>query len=123
MTFSYSNNQGVWTNYVFYAPMFEKKRGTKVKCSGYEVVVSGISELPNEKLVAPLTNDYIYIRDDNYTDKDTFKTANANTVLLYELAEPFTVPLPDGQPIKSFAGINNIYADTGDTSLQFRKIG
>ena len=41
---------------------------------------------------------------------------------IYELAEPFIVDLPDGTPIKSIPGVNNIYCDTGDTSLQFRKI-
>lgn len=43
--------------------------------------------------------------------------------LVAPLTEPFTIALPDGQPIKSLPGVNNIFADTGDTSLQFRKIG
>lgn len=65
----------------------------------------------------------VYIRNDDYTDKDEFASSLSGVYIVYELAEPFTVALPDGEPIKSFAGINNIYADTGDTSLQFAKIG
>lgn len=71
--------------------------------------------------VAP--NNNFYVIDGSYSDADTFKNAMTGVKLVYELAEPFTIALPDGEPIKSFAGINNIYADTGDTSLQFRKIG
>lgn len=40
----------------------------------------------------------------------------------YPLETHFTIDLTDGEPIKSFPGINNIFCDTGDTSLQFRKI-
>lgn len=39
------------------------------------------------------------------------------------LKNPFTIDLPDGEPIKSFPGINNIFCDTGDTAVKFRKIG
>lgn len=46
-----------------------------------------------------------------------------NGYMVAPLTEPIVIDLPDGQPIKSFAGINNIYADIGDTSVQFRKIG
>lgn len=45
------------------------------------------------------------------------------TIVIAPIADPYTIDLPDGTPIKSFAGINNIFCDTGDTSLQFRKIG
>lgn len=56
-----------------------------------------------------------------YLAENTYRDGQLEYI--YPLETPFIVPLPDGQPIKSFAGINNIYADTGDTSLQFRKIG
>lgn len=41
----------------------------------------------------------------------------------YPFETPYTIDLPDGTPFKSLPGVNNIFADTGDTSLQFRKIG
>lgn len=41
----------------------------------------------------------------------------------YPLETPFTIDLPDGTPFKSLPGVNNIFADTGDTAVKFRKIG
>lgn len=56
-----------------------------------------------------------------YLLENTFRNGEFDVV--YPLETPFTVALPDGEPIKSFPGVNNIFCDTGDTSLQFRKIG
>lgn len=67
------------------------------------------------------TNDTkVYILCNSYTDLETFLTDLSSQTLVYTLAEPFTVALPDGEPIKSFAGINNIYADTGDCAVEFK---
>lgn len=44
---------------------------------------------------------------------------NNEIILVYELAEPFTVALPDGEPITAFNGVNNIYNDSGDTSVTY----
>ena len=75
-------------------------------------------------LVNPNTQ-YIRLFSTMASTVDEFKTwaTNNDLLIVNELAEPYTIDLPDGQPIKSFAGINNIFCDTGDTSLQFRKIG
>jgi hypothetical protein len=68
-------------------------------------------------------NKYLYVRDDSFTDVQTFKNAMLDYKYVYELAEPIIIDLPDGTPIKTLPGVNNIFCDTGDTSLQFRKIG
>jgi len=44
---------------------------------------------------------------------------NNLTVLITSLAEPFTIALPDGEPITAFNGVNNIYNDSGDTSVTY----
>lgn len=123
LDFRRSNSSGSWSSYVFFAQISDKTNKSAVKCSNYDYVTQSIASMQNKTITSGSSNEYIYIRDDNYTTVEAFKTANANTQVWYELAEPFTVALPDGQPIKSFHGINNIFADTGDTSLQFRKIG
>lgn len=46
--------------------------------------------------------------------------ANNPIQVVYELAEPIIIDLPDGEPIITFNGTNNIYADTGDTSVVFK---
>ena len=58
-------------------------------------------------------------RCDAYTDAPTFTNAMIGQKLVYELAEPFTVALPDGEPINAFNGVNNVYNDSGDTSVTY----
>lgn len=59
------------------------------------------------------------------TDVNSWKSwlANNNVQVCSKLATPVIIDLPDGEPIITLIGTNNIFADTGDTSLQFRKIG
>ncbi len=77
-----------------------------------------------DNVIASSTSGLLSIRDTSLNgDLTALSTRLANRILIYPLAEPFTVALPDGQPIKTIPGINNIYADTGDTSLQFIKLG
>ena len=120
ISFSRSNNGGVWDAYLFYAQITDKPNGGVLKCSNYDYVVQAIASMQNEKIVAVSTNKYIYIRDDAYTTVADFKTANANTQLVYPLATPYTIDLPDGQPIITLNGTNNIYAETGDTEVVFK---
>lgn len=55
----------------------------------------------------------IVIKDTNYTDKDTFKSAVGGYYLRYELATPITVQLTPTQ-VEQLLGQNNVWADTGD---------
>lgn len=43
-----------------------------------------------------------------------------NLQVVYTLAEPIIIDLPDGEPIITLNGTNNIFADTGDTSVVFK---
>lgn len=52
----------------------------------------------------------VWIRDDTYTDKDTFKTAVSGVMLVYELATPIEYPLTPAQ-LKTLKGANVIYTD------------
>lgn len=47
---------------------------------------------------------------------------NNSILFVYELAEPFTIDLPDGEPITAFNGVNNVYNDSGDTSVTYTKL-
>lgn len=68
-------------------------------------------------------NDAIRIKDLAYDNPTDFVNAMGDYLIVYPIAEPIIIDLPDGEPINTLLGTNNIYADTGDTSLQFRKIG
>lgn len=63
----------------------------------------------------------------DYT-QETTETAKAkidaflqnNPVVVVIPITPYVIDLPDGEPIVTFNGTNNIYADTGDTSVVFK---
>lgn len=57
-------------------------------------------------------NEQIYVRDDSYTDADTFKTAVTGQTVFYELATPQTYQLTPTQ-VTTLLGQNNIFADCG----------
>ena len=48
------------------------------------------------------------------------KSALTGVYVAYPLATPTIIDLPDGTPITTIIGVNNIYADSGDTSVQFK---
>lgn len=120
ISFNRSNNGGAWQSYLFYAQITDKVNGGVLKCSNYEYVVQATSTVQNEKIISVGSSKYIYVRDDAYTTVADFKTANANTQLVYPLATPYTIDLPDGEPIITLNGTNNIYADTGDCAVEYK---
>lgn len=54
----------------------------------------------------------------SYSDVDSFQTAMQGVQLVYELATPIHYPLTP-QEITSLLGANNIWADTGDVSVEY----
>lgn len=67
----------------------------------------GLNNLPN-----------LWVNDSNLNSlsANDFKTAMSGINLVYELATPITIQLPPC-PIDTLEGVNNIWADTGDTTL------
>jgi hypothetical protein len=61
----------------------------------------------------------LVIKDTAYTDAATFKTAMSGVQLCYELATPITYTLTP-QEIRTLLGTNNVWADTGGTSVTYR---
>lgn len=76
----------------------------------------------------PKTAQYIYSHGSEYglfgvnggliyiTDAET-----PSGKYVYPLATPYTIDLPDGEPITTAIGTNNIYADSGDTAVEFKE--
>lgn len=52
-----------------------------------------------------------------YLAENTFRNGEFDVV--YPLETPFTIALPDGEPITAFNGVNNVYNDSGDTSVTY----
>ena len=61
----------------------------------------------------------ICIKDSRYADAGTFKTAVTGQQLVYKLATPITYQLTP-QEITSLLGTNNLWADTGDSEVEYR---
>ena len=61
----------------------------------------------------------IVIRDSNYTDAGSLKTALNGVHLVYTLATPITYNLTPTE-VKSLLGINNIWSDAGDVDVEYR---
>ena len=61
----------------------------------------------------------IYISDSNYNSASAFKTAMNGVQLLYPLAEPITIQL-DPHEVTALLGSNNIWADSGDSEVEYR---
>jgi hypothetical protein len=66
-------------------------------------------------------NGYLWIKDSDYTDRDDFKNSLIGKYAAYELATPIEIPL-GGVNLLTQQGQNNIYCDTGDTSLVFNDL-
>ena len=67
------------------------------------------------------TNNFISCRDTRYTDPAIYKTAMNGVYAVCRLAQPQVIQLPPC-PIDTLE-VNNIWADTGDTTLQYPKFG
>ena len=61
----------------------------------------------------------IVIRDSNYTNAESLKTALNGVHLVYTLATPLIYQL-SATEIKSLLGINNVWSDAGDMDVEYR---
>ena len=102
-------------------------------CSNYKNLpsptASGIAS--NDKFAAinvkddgtQFTGNYVkgvlIVKDTTYSDVAAFKTAMSGVQLCYELATPITVQLTPHE-IRSLLGDNNVWADSGDSEVEYR---
>ena len=63
----------------------------------------------------------VRIMNNDYTDANVFKTAMSGKKLVYKLLTPTTIQL-SGTQIETLNGVNNIFCDTGDTSVVFNDL-
>lgn len=66
-------------------------------------------------------NGYVYIYDTTFSgDASAFKAAMDGVKLVYELATPITYTLPSVTMLSTVLGTNNIWVDTGYTTVEYR---
>lgn len=109
-----SNNAGNWDNYLFYAPISDMANYAEKRCAIYTMSDEGIVHVSN-KCITRANNNYLYIRDDSYTDATTFKTAMNGVYLVYELATSTTEQsTPFADPMSLVGATTEEYIDTRD---------
>lgn len=118
--FNYNSFSGV---YVFSKVIENKKIGIiNVTCECYKTSSAAtVSQMPDLVIKGNPTNKAVYIRDDNCTDIETFINDMGNYSIVYELAEPIEIQLTP-EEIQTFNGSNNIFCDTGDSSVTYKDL-
>jgi len=107
-------------NYVFYTTDISKAQNYNFLCSQYANSHETRQNMPDKTCgVTNTTRNVFCIRDDIYTEDDVFKSAMSGVQLCYELATPITIQLTPHE-VKTLLGQNNIFADTGDSSVEYR---
>lgn len=92
-------------------------------CECYNVV-TGVSapNVPDDCILLRSntwdSNNRIAIRDDTYEDATAFKNAMGSYKIVREAKNPATYQLTAPQ-VRTLLGLNNIWADTGDISLEY----
>ena len=90
--------------------------GLNIICSNYPTVAASQRK---DKSISIGSNSSVWIIDSNYSDASAFKTAMNGVQLVYELATPITYQLTP-QEITSLLGENNLWADTGNSDVEYR---
>ena len=91
--------------------------------NGYEFygnATSGtlVSNLQNGQFGYYATSVSIMVRNDGYTDADSFKAAMSGVYICYEVNNPQIVQLT-AQEVESICGQNNIWADSGQVYVEY----
>ena len=120
------NRTTSYTNPLFYTNLLTKKSGDiTMLCDIYDFAgnfsnASTFSVSGDNTIGSCNANEQIYVRNDAYTDKDTFKAAMSGKYALYPLATPIEIDLTPVQ-ISALVGENNVFGDTnGDTTVKFK---
>ena len=116
LTFSATN-----TANIFYAGISDMRAGysTKIVCEAYKRYSAYYTGMPDKSVANNATYGYIYIKDTDYSDADTFMASLSGIYLAYEIKNPTTVQLTPTE-VRTLLGLNNVWADTGDVEVQYR---
>jgi len=109
----------------FYAEISDKKEGmTNLKAYGYTTTSAPFDGTqPDLTIKGGASNQRVFLTNRTYTDPSTLKTALSGVYLVFEKATPTESTLDPVTPIQTKLGVNNIWCDTGDTSVTYRQMG
>lgn len=104
--------------------MPSQNSGVNIVCSLYAPLAAtslgSFFSADNNNCIAQRNNgNIIMVQDARYTDAASFKAGMSGQTLVYPLAEPQTYQLTP-QEVSTLLGQNNIWADCGDTTVEYR---
>jgi hypothetical protein len=102
-------------------------RRLEFDCEVYQVISDGrpLANVPDYSIYTGITDNitYLYIHDSTFSgDASALTTYLTGKYVAIPLQNSITIPLGGIQPLTQ-EGQNNIWADTGDTTAQYIKIG
>lgn len=104
----------------FYANISGKKVGeTNIIADSYKTYASMQGNIDNG-IMGSASNNRIFIVNSAYSDANAFKTAMSGKYVCYELATPQTYQLTPTE-IQTLLGDNNVWADSGDVEITYRR--
>ena len=90
-----------------------------IYCSSYKTVTAGDTYDGVMGVSNNVVQHKVIVCDMSYTDDTAFKTAMSGVQLVYELATPITYTLTPTE-VRTLLGTNNLWADCGDTEVEYR---
>ena len=105
----------------FYAEISDKKEGmTNVKADGYTTTTVAFDGTQSDLTIkGGASNHRVFLTNRTYTDPNTLKTALSGVYLIYEVTTPTQTDLDPITPINTFLGMNNLWANTGDSEVTY----
>jgi hypothetical protein len=91
---------------------------------GVQAKYDSVTSLTNGQFAYGSSNKRFVFKNTDYVDVADFKTwlANNNMQVAYELATPFDIDLTP-EVISAVVGVNNVFADCGETTVKYLKAG
>lgn len=105
----------------FYAEISDKKEGmTNVKADGYTTTTVAFDGTQSDLTIkGGASNHRVFLTNRTYTDPNTLKTALSGVYLVYEVTAPTQSDLDPITPINTLLGMNNLWANTGDSEVTY----
>lgn len=101
------------------AKAFDAGTKANIVCSAYKTETYSKTTSGDYPMCIGLGTTFFAVSDTRYDNATSFKTASSGVMLCYELATPQTYQLTP-QEVSTILGQNNIFADTGNVTVQYR---
>jgi len=99
-------------------------RTMDIMCSCYQTIKDGrpLAQVPDYSIYNSGSSKQLSIHDSRYTDGTDLATALSGQYATYLIRPTQTIQLPPVR-VETLGGVNNVFADTGDTEISYIKLG